>query len=713
MKKGLILLIVLGLGLIGAHALVRVQDSWVDGPSAPGPVTEFGEAFANGAGINFYYWGNLWLGFQPNLTPTQHAVGTQNAAYYAKTGDIDSDRDDDVFASSSASEDFIWFENLGNGVFGSANTIIPSTAYVAYNFVDLDFDMDLDLIIGIDQGSHHFSWFENDGGSFTEHVIDPDFSQVDMGVAIDFDQDGDLDIFAGAYQSSALKWFENLGWNSGEGDFDWDIHVLVASGHNGAENIGLASGDFNDDGWIDVAFSCRGNGEIVWWEYDENWTDPTAAFIEHVIDTGVSQAYSCVAEDIDWDNDPDLVTSSLNGRIDWYENDGTGAFTHHSITSSYSGCREVTPLDADYDGDYDILSASQTANTLDWWDNDGSMSFTQRSWATGYGGAHGVVSGSFTDTRAPLGLTTANTDDTVDWWDITEGYRTTGTLESSVLDTEIDDPDWHTFYFEETERPDTTIEYYIRGGDSYDDCVNAAWIGPYDEVFNIGDAMGEDLRYFQYRVDMGTSNPDFSPTVNQIQVYFYDPAAVDDLVIDTATRDEGVLVSWSTEQQAAAYDLLRAPAAEADIDSSYAKLNDIPLPGNQSVAYLDRDCEAGGHYAYKVRVTAADGEVSTFGPVIGTAPGESYGLRPVLRQSHPNPTNYLARIEFELPAAATVNLELFDISGRLVQRVIDERALSAGAHSATVNTAPLASGVYLYRLSVDEVTLTRRMVVER
>ncbi|MBD3372520.1 MAG: T9SS type A sorting domain-containing protein [Candidatus Coatesbacteria bacterium] len=713
MKKGLILLIVLGLGLIGAQALVRVQDSWVDGPSEPGPVTEFGEAFASGAGINFYYWGNLWLGFQPNLTPTQHAVGTQNAAYYAKTGDIDSDRDDDVFASSSASEDFVWFENQGNGVFSAANTIIPSTAYVAYNFVDLDFDMDGDLIIGIDQGSHHFSWFENDGGSFTEHVIDPDFSQVDMGVAVDFDQDGDLDIFAGAYQSSALKWFENLGWNSGEGDFDWAIHVLVASGHNGAENIGLASGDFNDDGWIDVAFSCRGNGEIVWWEYDENWTDPTAAFIEHVIDTGVSQAYSCVAEDIDWDNDLDLVTSSRNGRIDWYENDGTGAFTHHSIATGYSGCREVTPIDADYDGDYDILSASQTANTLDWWDNDGSMNFTQRSWATGYDGAHGVVSGSFTDTRAPLGLTTANTDDTVDWWDITEGYRTTGTLHSSVLDTEIEDPDWHTFFFNETERPDTTIEYYIRGGDSYDDCVNAAWIGPYDEIFNIGDAMGEGLRFFQYRVDMGTTNPDFSPTVNQIQVYFYDPAAVDDLVIDTATRDEGVLVSWSTQQQAAAYDLLRAPAAEADIETSYTKLNDIPLPGNQSVAYLDRDCAAGGHYAYKVRVTADDGEVSTFGPVIGTAPGEGYGLRPVLRQSHPNPTNYLARIEFELPAAATVNLELFDISGRLVQRVIDERALSAGAHNATVNTAPLASGVYLYRLSVDEVTLTRRMVVER
>ncbi|MBD3398801.1 MAG: T9SS type A sorting domain-containing protein [Candidatus Coatesbacteria bacterium] len=714
MKRFLGFLLVTLLAALPAAAYVVTQDTWGGGPLEPGPIQQFGNTFASSSNVNFYYWGDLWLAFLPSSAPEQQNIGSHNAAYYAKPGDVDGDGDNDVLVSSSVSEDFVWFENLGDGVFGDSQVILENSAYVAFTVCDLDFDEDGDLLMGIDQGSNRFVWFENDGaGNFTEHVIDPSFPQVDMGVAVDFDQDGDLDIFAGAYQSSPLKWFENLGWNAGEGDFDWEIHVLVASGHSGAENIGLAQGDFNDDGWTDVAFSCRNNGEIVWWEYDENWTDPTQAFLEHVIYTGMTEAYSCVAKDMDWDSDLDLVTSSRNGRIDWFENDGVGGFTHHAVTTGYSGCREVTPIDADYDGDIDILSASQSGNTLDWWDNDGSMNFTQLSWATGYGGAHGVVTSSFTDTRAPVGLSTANTGDSIDWWQITEGFQASGVLTSSVLEAVVEEPDWRMFIWDEYLRPDTDIEFYVRAGASYDDCIAAAWEGPFSQSFDLSTAVDDGLRYLQYQVELTSNDADYSPTLFTVDVYYTDLLAADPLTIEVDDRDEGLLVNWTNEGTAASYDLLRAPAVDAELEMAYQKLNDRPLPGEPSQRFLDRGVRGGLDYAYKVRVVDQDGKTATYGPVFAAHHDGSLPPQAALLQSHPNPAVGLTTITFELPEAQTVSLELFDVSGRLLRRLIESQPLSAGRHTCTLNTAGLTNGVYLYRLSTPDLDVHRRLVVNR
>ncbi len=70
-----------------------------------------------------------------------------------------------------------------------------------------------------------------------------------------------------------------------------------------------------------------------------------------------------------------------------------------------------------------------------------------------------------------------------------------------------------------------------------------------------------------------------------------------------------------------------------------------------------------------------------------------------LRGNYPNPFNPATRIVFDLPAAATVRVEVFDLLGRRVLAA-PEASFQAGVGQAVeVDARTLASGVYFYRVT--------------
>jgi hypothetical protein len=86
-----------------------------------------------------------------------------------------------------------------------------------------------------------------------------------------------------------------------------------------------------------------------------------------------------------------------------------------------------------------------------------------------------------------------------------------------------------------------------------------------------------------------------------------------------------------------------------------------------------------------------------------------------LAQNYPNPFNPSTEIEFSLPTAGHVTLDVFNILGQNVRRLVDQR-LSAGVHRVTFNgrtddNKALASGIYLYRLSSGDFTQSRKMIL--
>jgi hypothetical protein len=86
-----------------------------------------------------------------------------------------------------------------------------------------------------------------------------------------------------------------------------------------------------------------------------------------------------------------------------------------------------------------------------------------------------------------------------------------------------------------------------------------------------------------------------------------------------------------------------------------------------------------------------------------------------LQGNYPNPFNPVTTIAFSLPKAGKAKLEVFNVKGQKVKTLADEN-MTAGHHTVTwtgVNdeNKAVSSGVYFYRLTSSESTLTHKMIL--
>jgi predicted outer membrane repeat protein len=81
-----------------------------------------------------------------------------------------------------------------------------------------------------------------------------------------------------------------------------------------------------------------------------------------------------------------------------------------------------------------------------------------------------------------------------------------------------------------------------------------------------------------------------------------------------------------------------------------------------------------------------------------------------LSQNYPNPFNAATRIEYNLPSASDVTIDIYDILGRKVEALVSENQHS-GYHFIIWDASDHSSGMYFYRLQANEYVETRRMVL--
>jgi hypothetical protein len=93
--------------------------------------------------------------------------------------------------------------------------------------------------------------------------------------------------------------------------------------------------------------------------------------------------------------------------------------------------------------------------------------------------------------------------------------------------------------------------------------------------------------------------------------------------------------------------------------------------------------------------------------------------RPALAlwQNRPNPFNPMTTIFYSVPRETHVRLVVYDLSGRAAAKLVD-RVETPGRHEMRWSgeddrARPLASGVYLYRLTTAFGTVSRRLVLAR
>jgi hypothetical protein len=100
----------------------------------------------------------------------------------------------------------------------------------------------------------------------------------------------------------------------------------------------------------------------------------------------------------------------------------------------------------------------------------------------------------------------------------------------------------------------------------------------------------------------------------------------------------------------------------------------------------------------------------TIGPDEGVDEIEPLTFR--LEQNYPNPFNPVTRISFCLPHTSPVLLEVFDLRGRLIRKLVDS-VQPAGVQVITFDAAELASGIYFYRISAGDFNAVKKMMLIR
>ena len=83
-----------------------------------------------------------------------------------------------------------------------------------------------------------------------------------------------------------------------------------------------------------------------------------------------------------------------------------------------------------------------------------------------------------------------------------------------------------------------------------------------------------------------------------------------------------------------------------------------------------------------------------------------------LFNNYPNPFNPTTQIKYQIPDAGLVTLKLYDVLGNEVIELVNE-VKNSGVYSVEFNAENLASGVYIYKLSVNSFVDIKKMVLLR
>lgn len=175
---------------------------------------------------------------------------------------------------------------------------------------------------------------------------------------------------------------------------------------------------------------------------------------------------------------------------------------------------------------------------------------------------------------------------------------------------------------------------------------------------------------------------------------------------DAKVSEDAVTLRW--EVHTSGDDLVGFSVHRRDLDGTY-KVIEEDLAQNART-FVDASVVPGKSYVYRLEVV--DNGRQFFSPEVEV---QVKALKLELAQNNPNPFNPTTMIGYTLPSRAPVTLQIFDVAGRLVTTLVNETR-DAGRYSTVWNGLSsrgdqVGSGVYFYRLSAGNDTITKKMVL--
>jgi hypothetical protein len=218
-------------------------------------------------------------------------------------------------------------------------------------------------------------------------------------------------------------------------------------------------------------------------------------------------------------------------------------------------------------------------------------------------------------------------------------------------------------------------------------------------------SMLDEFRF--YRRALGTD--EIAATWNQTLPYVI-PVELTSFTASVIGTDVNLIWATASETNNKGFEIEKKISSNQSSVSSWEKIGYTPGYGTttetKSYSFIESNVNAGA-YLYRLKQIDFDGsfEYSDEVEVVVTAPSVY-----TLEQNFPNPFNPVTQIKFNIPESGFVKLEIYNLVGQKVSTLINSE-LNSGYHSIEFNAGDFSSGVYVYTISVNGFSSSKKMIL--
>ncbi|MDN5354510.1 MAG: serine protease [Candidatus Cloacimonadota bacterium] len=460
-----------------------------------------------------------------------------------------------------------------------------------------------------------------------------------------------------------------------------NIHAVAPNGvdelpgfpvESGSSNISaaLAAADLDDNGKMEIVAGTEGN-EVLAIDYQGN--------ILFQNDIGGQVRGNPMISDLDGNGTKEIVTFTLTGNIVSVLNaDGSD---YPGFPTTLSSATLASPALADLNGDgyKELITATVTGQIF-------ALSVTDATNIEGW--------------PVSIGMGSWNGPSVADIDGDTHPEVLVGTLQGKILILNHDGT--------------TAIEKQVGGqvktgivcaDVNNDESLEIAFANTNGEVYLL-DSAGNELEGFPVDIGAATeSTPVMADMDNNgtIDIILGDNSGYLHSIDMTGSETPGFPLYYDSA--------LKTSPALGDVDNDGDL--DIAVANLTSYLLVDYKNPTGEVRWPNFKYDAA--RTGNMGGAVGTNPVVTPNLTTNLGDNYPNPFNPVTNIYFSLKQSGNVQLEIFNLKGQLVKTLINSE-MSKGGHTVTwqgkdKNDAQVASGIYLYRLTTDDYSASKKMLM--